>query len=232
MGPAGDFFAVYPEADFAIDGADVVVVPLVDAFGQVFGWEAAIALWADGREGIHTGAANGEDVAVAGEPVAGFVELLFVDLAIAEVENLDFNTGWEFAFSGFEFLDGLGMGPDKDARVAAVFLVFPLADELEVGEGFVHADDSFGRASAVGVAVFPAPGVFVAVDVDEVFTGKGDPAGSFAGDVSGFERSGLVRVEGEGEGQGDEDEEGGFHGDWGRWLRAARSQKRERGGKR
>src|SRR5438874_408148 len=40
----GDFFAVDPEADFAVDTANVIVVPLAGAFGQFFARKAAAAV--------------------------------------------------------------------------------------------------------------------------------------------------------------------------------------------
>ena len=40
---AGDFLAINPEADFTIDGADVIVIPLVNPFAQVFSRETAFS---------------------------------------------------------------------------------------------------------------------------------------------------------------------------------------------
>jgi len=47
---AGDFLAVDPETDLAVDGADVVVVPFADALAQVLAREAAAAV-GGGRRG-------------------------------------------------------------------------------------------------------------------------------------------------------------------------------------
>ena len=64
VGAAGDFLAVDPEADLTIDGADIVVIPFIDAFGEPFGGKAAASIGSDGWEGFHFGRAGGEDVAV------------------------------------------------------------------------------------------------------------------------------------------------------------------------
>src|SRR6201999_4188802 len=58
---AGDFFAVDPEADFAVDGADVVVVPFARGFAEILAWEAAAAIRRDGLEGRKGGGADFED---------------------------------------------------------------------------------------------------------------------------------------------------------------------------
>lgn len=40
-GASRDFLSVDPEANFSIDGSDVVVIPFTMAFGEVFAREAA-----------------------------------------------------------------------------------------------------------------------------------------------------------------------------------------------
>ena len=49
---AGDFLAVDPEPDLAIDRPDVVVVPLADALAQVLAGEAPLAVGRGGRKGV------------------------------------------------------------------------------------------------------------------------------------------------------------------------------------
>ena len=41
---AGDFLAIHPEAHFAVDRTDVVVVPLTMAFGELLAWETPFAI--------------------------------------------------------------------------------------------------------------------------------------------------------------------------------------------
>src|SRR5688572_6526035 len=61
---AGDFFAVDPQADLAIDGANVVVIPLADAAAELLTGEAAFTTWGDRLERLQLGCADGEDIAV------------------------------------------------------------------------------------------------------------------------------------------------------------------------
>ena len=88
-GAAGDFLAVDPEADLAVDAPDVIVVPLADALAQRFFGEAAAAVGRDRRERRHLRRADREDVAVGGEPVGLLAGLLLVLLGVAVVEDLD-----------------------------------------------------------------------------------------------------------------------------------------------
>ena len=52
-----------PQADFTVDRAHVVVIPLVLALGQILGRETALAIRSDWREGGHLDA-DWKDVAV------------------------------------------------------------------------------------------------------------------------------------------------------------------------
>ena len=64
VGATRDFLAVHPQAHFAIDGADLVVVPLVYSFGGILRWETAIAVGCNRREWFHFGILGGEHIAV------------------------------------------------------------------------------------------------------------------------------------------------------------------------
>ena len=69
---ARNFFAIYPKAHLTVDRSDIVVVPLVDAFGETFGREAAFAVWSDRWKGLHISWSGGEDITMRGEPIRGF----------------------------------------------------------------------------------------------------------------------------------------------------------------
>lgn len=56
----------------------------------------------------------------------------------------------------------------------------PFADEFEVFDGSLGADDTDGLAGAKGVTLFPGPGIGLAVDVDEVGFPEWFPPGSGA----------------------------------------------------
>ena len=186
--PAGDFGAVDPEADFAVGGADVVVVPLAGGLGGLGGGEAANAVRGGGWEGLEGGFPDGENIAVAGEP-GGFLPGGFlVCSGEGEVEDLDFDAGvWE-AGLGEEVEGGL-RGPDEDAGVAGGFFVHPLGGELEVGVGFAGGEDADGEAGAGDGVGFIAegPGVCSAVDGGEICFSEVGPAGFVAGRGGGGE---------------------------------------------
>src|ERR1700716_3753963 len=55
MGAAGHFLAVDPQPDFAIDGSDVIMVPLTDAFAQVLSRKTPLAIRRRGRKWLHGG---------------------------------------------------------------------------------------------------------------------------------------------------------------------------------
>jgi hypothetical protein len=132
---ARDFLTVDPKADFAVDGADVVVVPLVDAFGEAFGGKTAFAIRGDGWKGRHFSGASGEDIAMGGEPIGGCSFAFFPVGFVAEVEDLHFNAIGKAPFSGGELFNGSGAGPGEDPGVACAFGVHPFADEFEVFDG-------------------------------------------------------------------------------------------------
>src|SRR3954469_23305565 len=64
VGPARDLLAVDPEADLAIEAADVVMGPLAHALAPMPGGEAPRAVGRGRREGGHPRRADREDVAV------------------------------------------------------------------------------------------------------------------------------------------------------------------------
>ena len=51
VGAARDLFAVDPEPDLAVDGTDVVVIPVITVQDQVLGRKAASTVGRKGREG-------------------------------------------------------------------------------------------------------------------------------------------------------------------------------------
>ena len=53
------------------------MVPLVDAFGETFGREAAFAVWSDRWKGLHISWSGGEDITMRGEPIRGFSFIFF-----------------------------------------------------------------------------------------------------------------------------------------------------------
>ena len=80
--------------------------------------------------------------------------LLLVILGIAKVEYLHFDTGRESALAGCELIDALRHRPEEYAGVAAVLLVFPLDDQLEIGDLLFGANDTDRFAGALdGVAL-------------------------------------------------------------------------------
>ena len=74
MGAAGHFLAVDPQPDFAIDGPDVIVIPLADALAQVLSRKTPFAIRRRGRKWLHGGGAGREHVAVGREPVRFFLD--------------------------------------------------------------------------------------------------------------------------------------------------------------
>ena len=105
VGSARNFFAIYPKAYLAINGSDVVVVPLVDTLCETFGREAAFAVWSDRWEGLHFSWSGGEDITVGGKPIRRCAFTFLPVSFVTKVENLDFNTVGEAAFSRGEFLN-------------------------------------------------------------------------------------------------------------------------------
>ena len=182
VGAAGDFLAVDPEADFSVDGADVVVVPLADAFGESLGGEAAGAVRGDGWEGFHFGGAGGEDIAVRGEPIGGGAFAFLPVRFVSEIEDLDFNAIRELAFPGNEIVDGSLAGPGKDAGVAGLSFVHPFTDHFEVLDGLFRTNDADGIAGAGDCVAVPGPGVFLAIDVYKVLSGEIAP--TFSGAIN------------------------------------------------
>jgi Archaeal fructose-1,6-bisphosphatase and related enzymes of inositol monophosphatase family len=69
---AGNFFAIYPQTNFAIDGANVIVIPFANAFAQILARKAARTVGRQRRKRFQFGIADGKNVAVGGEPVAFF----------------------------------------------------------------------------------------------------------------------------------------------------------------
>src|SRR5437867_3471786 len=83
---------------------------------------------------------------------------------------------------GLQVFHAVVSGPNENARVATRFLELPLGDQLEVLERLLGADHTDRLARAVDSALFPGPGVLVAVDVGEVIAAKRSPPESLAVD--------------------------------------------------
>src|SRR5262249_4190980 len=90
--PSGDFLTVDPETDFAVDAANVVVIPLADALAQVLRGKAALFVGRGRCEGGHLRRSDGEDVAIGREPVSLLAVLLLELLRESVVEDLDLDT--------------------------------------------------------------------------------------------------------------------------------------------
>lgn len=136
IGSAGNLLAVDPEADLTVDGADVVVIPLVDPIGEALGWETACSVGGDGWEGFHFGGAGGEDITMGGEPIGWFAFAFLPVGLVAEIEDLDFDAIWKAAFSGGELFDGGRAGPSENTRVSSAFGMHPLAHQFEILDRF------------------------------------------------------------------------------------------------
>ncbi len=79
-----DFLTVDPKPDLPIDGADVVVVPLVDTLTQSLGRKAPLSVGRYGRERRHL-SPDRKDVTVRGIPIGLILPAVF------EIEHLDLN---------------------------------------------------------------------------------------------------------------------------------------------
>ena len=67
-----DLLAIYPQANFTIDGADIVLVPLLMPLGEFFAWKAPSAIRGNRREWFHRRPTNSEDVAIGSKPIGRF----------------------------------------------------------------------------------------------------------------------------------------------------------------
>lgn len=124
------------------------MVPLVDAFGETFGREAALAVWSDRWERLHLGRSGRENVTMGGEPIGRLAFIFFPVGFVSEVKDLYFNTIWEAAFSSGKFLDRSRASPSENSGVACVFFMHPFANEFEIFYGLLHANDAHWIASA------------------------------------------------------------------------------------
>src|SRR6266568_856881 len=87
-GAAGHFLAVDPQTDFAVDAPDVIMIPLIDAFAQVFRRKTPLAIRRHRRKRLHRGGTGREHVAVRCEPVGLLSGLLLVLLLVTVIEYL------------------------------------------------------------------------------------------------------------------------------------------------
>src|SRR5262249_4729105 len=88
---ARNLLAVDPQPHFAVDAPDIIVVPFIDPFAEIFSREAARAVGRQRWERLQFRFAHGEDVTVGGEPVTFLPGTLLVLLGKAMVQYLDFN---------------------------------------------------------------------------------------------------------------------------------------------
>src|SRR5437588_2033426 len=182
MGAAGHFLAVDPQPDFAIDGPDVIMVPLTDTLAQVLSRKTPLAVRRRWRKWLHGGGAGREHVAVGRKPVRLLFRLLLVLLGITVIEDLHFNTGGKPPFSLFQGFNRFGRSPDKNPGVAARLQMTPLRDQLEVRVKLDRPDHAYGLARAMDHPIRPRPRVGIAVDVDEMIFVQRVPTGSGAVD--------------------------------------------------
>ena len=114
MVATGDFVSVDPESYFAVDGSDVIEVPVRGWFAEFTFGEASGAIRREGWEWFEFGFTYGEDITVGGEPSRFFAGALFVLFCVAVVEDLDFDTGvWKSV--GYKAFEGFVGGPEKEA---------------------------------------------------------------------------------------------------------------------
>jgi len=171
---AGDFVTVDPKSDFAVDSADVVEVPVGGWVAEVTFGEASGSVGRKGWEGFEFGFADGEDIAVGGEPGGFFTGALFVEFGVSMIEDLDFDSGvWESIRD--ETFEGFIGGPEEESGVPAVGEVSPPADEFKVSVFFLGSQDADRIAGAVDKWAVPSPGVFVAVCALEIVFAEFDP---------------------------------------------------------
>ena len=182
MGAAGHFLAIDPQPDFAIDGSDVIMVPLTDALAQVLSRKTPLAIRRRGRKRLHGGGAGREHVAVGREPVGLLFRLFLVLLGITVIEDLHFNAGGKPPFSLFQGFNRFRRSPDKNPGVAARLQMTPLRDQLEVRVKLDRPDHADGFAGAMDHPIRPRPRIRLAIDVDEMFLVQRVPTGSGAVD--------------------------------------------------
>jgi hypothetical protein len=156
LGDAVHHFAIDAELDGAVDGHNIVNIPLAAPIAAVFNGFAAFAARIVG---------DGLDAADAKEfPVdlgdGGLNAIAGVELGPIEFEHLDFDNIWQAAF-----LVGHGAGPDEDAGIATSLKVHPLDVEQEVLVFAFTAHDADGFAGAVKETFFDAPGIGAGIDV-------------------------------------------------------------------
>src|SRR5687768_6641392 len=112
---------------------------------KLFAGEAAFTTRGDWLERLQLGCADGEDVAMAGEPVGLGAVLFFPLRGVAEVEDLHFDAALRKR-AGLDAFKRFVRGPDEDAGVAAFFVMLPRGDEFEVRVLLLRADDADGLA--------------------------------------------------------------------------------------
>src|SRR5262245_25017619 len=109
------------------------MVPFVDALAELFSGETARAVGRQWRERFQLRFADGEDVAVGGEPVAFFPCAFLVLFGVAMVEHLHFYAVfWQRI--GLQILERYLRNPDENARIASRFQMPPLNDQFKIGE--------------------------------------------------------------------------------------------------
>src|SRR5687768_13880289 len=188
-GTAGDLFTVNPEPDFAVDCADVVVIPLPHPFAQALHREAAGAVRRYGREWRELRLAGGEHVPMGGEPVRFLARFFLVLLGVAVVQDLDFHALRELA--RLERVHRFWDAPQEDSGVSAGTKVLPFRDKLQVGELFHGSDYADRLTCAVDTVFLPGPGIRIAVDVYKIRRSKRPPSGASAVD-KGFRKDFVV----------------------------------------
>ena len=76
---AGDFLAVHPEPDLAVDRSDIVVVPLAVALGEILARETPAAVGRARLEVVQLHA-HREDIAIGREPIGGALGVVLFEM--------------------------------------------------------------------------------------------------------------------------------------------------------
>ena len=218
---AGDFLAVDPQPDLAVDAADVVVVPLANALAQLFRREAAAAVGRDRRERGHLRGADREDVAVGREPGRPSCRAVSRIVPCSRGRGSGPRCRPAAAVPGLIPSSAFSAAQTKIPELPPERRCRHWATSSKLVTGLPGPDHADRLAGAVNDAVFPGPGLGVAVDGGEVVLAQGFPAGAGAvqkGPGSGCRLIGLSRdirhgeIEYRAKGEHEESKRRGFHG--------------------
>ena len=106
-----------------------------------------------------------------------FPDFVLVSLPEAVVEHLNLDAASRQR-TGPQALERALRRPDEDPRISAGAEMPPLRHQLEVDDRLAGPSDADRFPRAVDDPVFPAPGVGIAIDIDEVILTEDLPARS------------------------------------------------------